>query len=300
MIKWKKHGLLLKPNLKLWWMQSYAMLPTVDLISKNKWRVYFSGRCNNNKSRIGWAEFNVVRKQFTKISQEPVLDVGELGCFDDSGVTPSSIVNWRGKKYLYYIGWKMRSSVRFGLVAGLAISTDNGKSFKRASRAPMFQLTDQEPISILTAPYVLKEGNKWRVWYVSGIKWVNEDLPLYNIKYAESGDGMSWKRGGKVCIELKNNETALARPCVVKDGEKYVMWYAYKSGFYRMGYAESDNEGIDWKRKDNRVGVGVSGQGFDDQMLEYGYVVKSTKQWFMFYNGNEYGKDGIGLLVGSK
>ena len=34
-----------------------------------------------------------------------ILNIGSLGSFDDNGVTPSCILNFENKKYLYYIGW---------------------------------------------------------------------------------------------------------------------------------------------------------------------------------------------------
>ena len=42
-------------------------------------------------------------------------------------------------------------------MSGLAISKDNGNNF-RFSKAPILKLTDKEPYSILTAPYVLKKA----------------------------------------------------------------------------------------------------------------------------------------------
>ena len=42
-------------------------------------------------------------------SPEPILNNGEFSCFDEDGVVPSSIINIRGKKYLYYFGWQKHS-----------------------------------------------------------------------------------------------------------------------------------------------------------------------------------------------
>ena len=43
--------------------------------------------------------------------------------------------------------------------------------------------------------------------------------------------------------------------------------------------------------------VFLSKAGFDSQMLEYAAVIKHQDSYFMFYNGNNYGFDGIGLAV---
>jgi hypothetical protein len=296
--EWEKRGLIIKPQKQLWWMQTHAMLPTIDWVEGSLYRIYFSGRDKENRSHIGYAVIDMNSSyKILEYSAEPVLTLGSLGCFDDNGVTPSSVVNYAGRKYLYYIGWNKGSTVRMSLVVGLAISSNGGKSFERYSRAPILERTNEEPYSILTAPCALIEKGIWRMWYVSGIGWVHPDLPRYNIKYAESNDGIYWDRNGTVCIDLKSEtENALARPCVMKDNDLYKMWFAHKGREYRLGYAES-KDGITWDRKDERVGIDVSKSGWDSDMIEYAFVFNYNNRKHMLYNGNNYGFDGIGLAV---
>ncbi len=296
--KWAKAGLIITPQKNLWWMQTHAMVPTADRIDGSLYRVYFSGRDKENRSHIGYAIVYLDKKaKVLEYCAEPVLTLGELGCFDDNGVTPSWIVTHDKRKYLYYIGWQPKSTVRMGLIAGLAIGDERGNGFVRQSRAPVLERTDREPFSILTGPCVMFDAGRWKMWYVSCVGWVNKELPRYNIKYAESSDGIRWERQGTVCIDFKSDrENALARPCVLKEGGIYKMWFSYKGDDYRMGYAES-KDGISWVRKDEEVGIDVSSSGMDSAMLEYAYVVSHNGKKYMFYNGNNYGKDGIGYAV---
>lgn len=296
--KWKKQGLIITPQRNLWWMQTHAMLPTVDFVKDDLYRIYFSGRDKENRSHIGYALVKVEKSfQVLDYSSEPVLTLGNLGCFDDNGVTPSWIVNHNDKKYLYYIGWNKGSTVRMSLIVGLAISDDRGETFKRYSKAPLLERTDGEPYSILTAPCVLIEEGVWKMWYVSGIGWRDKDLPQYNIKYAQSKDGLHWERKEIICIDLKpKTEHALARPCVREEGEIYKMWYSYKGENYRIGYAQS-KDGLAWKRKNREVGIDVSARGWDSEMIEYAFVFEHKGNKYMLYNGNDYGKEGIGYAV---
>ena len=127
----------------------------------------------------------------------------------------------------------------------------------------------------------------------------NKDLPIYNIKFAESNDGINWVRNGQVCIDFKSrNETALARPCVIYENNIFKMWYSYKDPKigYRIGYAES-LDGIKWERLDNEFGMGVSKTGWDSQMVEYSFVFNHKDYKYMLYNGNNYGENGIGYSV---
>jgi len=293
---WEKLGLIIRPQKRLWWMQTHAFVPTVYSLGGSEYRVYFSGRDSSNISHIGYADIDLREPLGTpRYSEEPVLTVGELGCFDDNGVTPSCVIDCGEKTFLYYIGWNKRSRVRMGLVAGLAVSYDRGNTFTRVSRAPLLERTDAEPYNILTGPTVIKEDDKFMMWYVSCMGWVHEDLPIYNIKYAESWDGINWERPGITCIDFESlDEHSLARPYVLKDDDIYKMWYAYKGRNYRIGYAESD-DGKKWERLDRLAGIDVSERGYDSEMIEFANVIRHDDDYFMFYSGNNYGIDGVAL-----
>jgi hypothetical protein len=298
---WIKKGLLIQPDKDVWWWQSHAMLPTIDHIKDDLYNVYFSGRDKNNVSQIGCAEVSVGKGEIklNKIYGTPSLENGQRGCFDDNGVTPSCIINSDNEKKLYYIGWNSgNTTTRMSLIMGLAVSVDGGKTFKRNSRAPLLNPTDKEPFNIATAPCVLKDGESWHMWYVSGEGWLSKDLPIYNIKYAHSRDGYTWARDGHVCIDFESkNETALARPWVVKQGNVFKMWFSYKDPAigYRIGTATSDN-GINWSRN-NSSGICVSDKGWDSEMIQYTCVFEHQDFTYMLYNGNNYGENGIGYAI---
>ena len=295
---WKKLGLIITPQTDKWWMQSHAMIPTLERLDETTCRIYFSGRDENNRSHISYADIDL--REPTKalqFSETPVLGLGRLGCFDDNGVTPSCLINHDGKKYLYYIGWNPGSTVRMHLFGGLAISTDNGKTFERYSEAPIIERCKANPF-LNTAPFVLREDSRWLMYYVSGTEWVHKDLPRYNIQIATSENGLDWKRDGRIAIDYKDStENALARPFVIKDKDGlYKMWFSYKSTKYTLGYAESQ-EGINWTRMDNAVGIQPSEEGWDSDMIEYAAVTQYKNTKIMFYNGNNYGHGGIGVAI---
>lgn len=295
--RWKKHGLVLRPDASLPWMRTHCMLPTPFSLGNGLYRIYFSGRDEQNRSNIGFAVVDLNADcKVLEYSSNPVLVPGELGCFDDNGVTPSCVIPIGDKLHLYYIGWNPGSTVRFHLFGGLAISTDGGNTFARWSRAPIIERSRTDPF-INTAPWVIHDNGSYCMYYVSGQEWVHKDLPRYNIKRGVSSDGLHWARDGHVCIDFCNDEeNALARPYVVKEGGKWIMWFAHKGDGYRIGYAESE-DGINWCRDDAVAGIDVTAGQFDSEMLEYAAVVEHDGRKFMFYNGNDYGKYGIGLAT---
>lgn len=299
-MKWVKKGLIFEPSGQYDWVTTHAMLPIADHVADDIYRIYFSGRDKSNRSHIGFVEIDINNPQnILNISAEPVLGLGSLGAFDDNGVSPTWIVNHLGKKYLYYFGWNKGSLVRAAEVSGLAVSEDGGESFKRFSRAPIIDRTDAEPYQILVISCILIEDGVWRMWYDSADEWQTPELPRYNIKYAESTDGINWDRKGMVSVDYKaREESRVSRASVLKEDGIYKMWhcYAIDSGGYRMGYAES-NDGFRFERKDDSLTIQTSLTGWDSEMVCYPHVFKHKGQKIMLYCGNGYGRTGFGMAV---
>ena len=115
----------------------------------------------------------------------------------------------------------------------------------------------------------------WRMWYISCVGWpIVDDAPRhsYHLKYAESDDGIHWRRDGHVAIDFKDsNEYAISRPSVIKEGDLWRMWYSYRGTRYRIGYAESP-DGRNWTRMDDKAGIEPSEKGWDSEMIEYPHV----------------------------
>jgi predicted GH43/DUF377 family glycosyl hydrolase len=300
-MKWQKRGLIYAPSGKLGWAKSYATLPTVDVIDDQIIRVYFASLDENRYGRIGYVDLDTDDPQRILFeTQEPILDLGELGTFDDSGVNPSCVVNVAGKKYLYYIGWQRCERVPYMLFSGLAISEDSGQRFKKYARTAVLDRADSEPFS-RSAPCVRIENGLWKVWYWSCVGWSSEGEGIhYNnvIRYATSADGICWLSDPHICVMTVMDEYSIGRPWVIKEHDTYKMWYSIRSRSrpYRIGYAESE-DGLNWIRKDNETGIEASTQGWDSEMICYPCVADVKSQRYMFYNGNRHGSTGFGYAV---
>jgi predicted GH43/DUF377 family glycosyl hydrolase len=303
--QWQKLGLIYRPDTNRSWMQSHCQLPVADHIADSRYRVYFASRDEFQRSHVGYIEIDLNRpSEIIDISVGPVLTPGPIGHFDEHGVYPSSIVALGKRKYMYFIGWTRgyREPLFYASI-GLAISDDGGRTFHRFSQAPIMDRGEHDPC-LVTSPNVLFDAGVWRMTYVSGLGWdQSPDGELhskYHIKYAESKDGISWRRDGTVAIGFSSkDETNIARPSVLKHGASYRMWYcmAKLPGTpYRLGYAES-HDILNWVRMDAAVGIDVSENGFDNEMICYPHVVSHGQKLYMFYNGNGFGRDGIGLAI---
>jgi hypothetical protein len=298
---WKKSGLLISPQFTSEFAFSHAALPFAFAHQPGKFDIYFSSRDVMGRSRIFRIAAQDQEGQFKVTGDiELVLDLGELGAFDDRGVMPSWLLRADdGNLFLYYTGWSLGQTVPFYFYIGLAISKDGGKNFSRYSKAPILGRSSTDPF-LTSSPCVLRCKDRWKMWYGSGVRWErvgNEIKHYYNIRYAESLDGIAWKTGGEPCITFKSSEEyAIARPCVIQHKDRYLMWFAARGSMYRLGFATS-KDGIQWSRSDDLVGLELGPQEWDSKMMAYSHVFKSSDRWLMLYNGNEYGKSGIGLAL---
>lgn len=280
-------------------MQTHAQLPVALHLTGDLYRVYFASRDARSRSHVGWAELDVSTGSIGAVSEEPVLAPGPLGNFDDHGVYPASIERAAdGRLFLYTIGWNpgVRSPLFYASI-GLAISSDEGKTFHRHSSAPIMARSEHDPC-LVTSPFVRREGSRWRMWYVSGFRWEETDGELrsfYDVKEAESDDGIAWRREGKVAIAHAEGERNIARPSVVADAGGLRMWFSSAgTDGYRIGTARS-TDGISWTREGD-VAVEPRGE-WDGAAQAYPWVFAHEGRLHMLYNGDRFGAAGFGLAV---
>jgi predicted GH43/DUF377 family glycosyl hydrolase len=301
--RWQSLGLVYRPDPSKPWMRHHAQNPAAVSLGGAVWRVFFASRDERNRSQIGWFDIDLDRPQSPmRAAAEPVVALGPLGHFDGDGVYPSCAVRDGTRIRLYTIGWNagLRPPMFYAAI-GLAVSEDAGATFRRHGQIPVLTRSEHDPCFV-SGPMVLHEGGRWRMWYISGYRWIETADGLnshYHIKYAESDDGIAWRRDGRVCVaHASADETNISRACVVNDGGRYRAWYSFKRGDagYRIGYAES-RDGLDWTRQDDIVDFRPSGAAWDADAQAYPYVVKHGGRWFMFYNGIGFGRDGVGVAV---
>lgn len=309
---WVKKGLIYKPDGSLPWSQSHAQVPVAHYNKlDNSIKVFFSTRDKLGISRPGYVILDAGSpKKILDVGDNPLLEIGELGTFDDCGVMPSWLLNHpNGELWLYYIGWNVRNTISYHNSVGLAISKDGGNSFLKFSNGPLWDRDHKEPHYSGTS-CVLYDDGIFKNWYLSCTEWRIENEkpePRYHIKYAESKDGINWIRKGKIAIDyVDENEAGIVKASVIKEADKYRMWYSFRqfgdyrsdrACSYRIGYAES-KDGIGWKRQDHNsnetLSVSDEQNDWDSLMVEYPHIIDLDDRRLMFYNGNTFGKSGFG------
>lgn len=312
---WHKTGCFFHVSqLGLPWAKSHTQVP-IALPLDDRLRIWFGTRDEHGHTHTTWIDVELDDpSKVMDMCKVPALSPGRKGMFDDCGTMPSSILKvGRGDMYLYYTGWARTVQVPYHLAIGLALSRDEGKTFVRVglgdhrSEGPIMDRGFfHDPIWV-SQPYVRKTADELHMYYLSCTKWdFSHDVPesCYHIKYAKSRTGIVWDRTGIVSLELAEGEGGITRPIIHprphSDGLR--CWYCYRGRFdfrlggpnsYRIGYAESRN-GIVWDRKDDIVGINVSGEGWDSEMIAYPWVYEHDGRYHMIYNGNGFGQSGLG------
>lgn len=298
-MNWEKLGLIYSPPLDGSWKDNSALTPTPFLLNDQVIRVYASFRDPNGVGRIGFVDVDANDPlRVVRISENPALDIGDDGMFDDNGVILGDLLRLDNEIRMYYVGFQLVHKAKFLAYTGLAVSKDNGETFKRMQKTPI--LDRSECATCFNAIHtILFENGVYRAWCGTGSAW-NEingvQYPNYITRHYESKDGVNFNTSRSiVCIAHKNNEYRIGRPRVFKLGGKYNMLYTFGTldGRYEIGYARS-SDGLDWEREDDSVGIGLSENGWDSQSISYGAPIETKKGVFMFYNGNNMGRDGFG------
>lgn len=296
-MRWKKKGLIYTPPFDGSWRDNSALQPTA-IVMPDLIRVFLGFRDNQGVSRIGFADLDIDNpSNIIKVSEKPVLDVGPPGMFDDNGLVPTAIIKRDNKLMLYYAGYQLPEKVRFIVFGGLAISEDNGETFEKFSNVPVFDRTNEEPL--FRVPHsVMQDEDRFKFWYGGGSSYIvgaSKTLPVYNIRYLESDSLTSVPKAGLEVLDIRENEHRLGRPNVIKSKNTFQMFYGFGSDEkpYQLGYAES-KDGKSWDRKDSSLGLSLSKQGWDSEMMAYPCVVRARSKTFLFYNGNQYGHGGFG------
>jgi len=300
-MKWEKQGLIYAPDGSSLWARHSSLQPTPLFLTPEIIRVYVGLRDEQGISRVGFVDVEAATpSNVLKVSERPALDIGSPGTFDENGVVPCAIVQHENELRLYYAGYQLGSKVKFFVFGGLAISHDGGESFHRYRQVPVLERSDDE-LFFRVAHSVMFDGGRWRIWYGAGSEWTGPSnmLPVYDVRYIESADGITFGPSGSVCIPLgEDEEYRIGRPYVIKQGDRYLMFYgaATKKAGYRLGYAESADGNL-WKRKDSEIGITTSRDGWDSLTIAYPSVVTYQDRTYLFYNGNNMGATGFGYAV---
>lgn len=302
-MKWEKLGLVWNASNHLKWGDMGTLTPTPYLLGNDVIRVYCGVRDKKGVGRIGY--FDVLEENPSIVvgfSENPVLDIGLPGAFDDNGMLLGDVIKVGDTVRMYYVGFQLATKAKFLAFGGVAMSEDNGNTFTRFSKSPIIDRDDTGLfIRAIHGIRQIKE-DVFKVWFSEGASWEiinNSPYPNYSISTIESPDGLTFSKNAGKAIELqREDEYRLGRSRVFSfDPNDHILTFTYgkSTGEYESGYASSSDL-IHWKREDDWGLKPGGGHSFDSRHLAYPALVRvNDGSVYCFYNGDDMGKGGIGV-----
>lgn len=276
-------------------------------------RIYFSTRAVDESgkylSHIAFVDMHKNLRDVLRVSDQPVIQLGELGCFDEHGIFPMNVVRHGKVVYGYTCGWNRKVSVSVDTAIGLAISSDDGLTFERIGTGPVLSASMNEPCLVGDA-FVMVIDGIFHMWYIFGTGWkiyANETAPdrTYKIGHATSSDGVNWSKeeARQIISDSLGPDESQALPTVIKIDGCYHMFFCYRESFdfrnstgrgYRLGHAWSEDLSK-WTRDDETPKLDGTPDTWDSEMQCYPHVFECDGKVYLLYNGNEFGRLGFGL-----
>lgn len=268
-------------------------------------RVFFSSRNSDNVPLPNFIDlWDKDPTKILKINTSSLLSLGRPGTFDDSGITPTCIVENGNASLLYYVGWKRRRTENVTIEPSIGVCQIDVLQCKlfRMFEGPIIGQNTDVPI-FSAAPFVIKSNNLWNMWLCSGISWkITNHGPemIYSVISATSTDGIHWENFSNNLIPRRHDEEVISAPWITINKNLYEMWFSFRGinskeeKNFRIGYAYS-KDGVHWNREDCATGLAPSTQGWDSEMMCYPSILKVKDATYCFYSGNDVGKAGFGV-----
>ncbi|MGX6649008.1 hypothetical protein ACWCOP_13820 [Maricaulaceae bacterium MS644] len=315
-MRWVRRGKIFDPTEHVLpqGCEQFAQSPQT-LVFDDFVRIYFSTRAiDQNGKFLSHVAFLDVSKDFRdviRISNKPVLPLGDLGCFDEHGIFPFNVLRVGDEVWAYTCGWNRRVSVSVDTAIGLAVSRDGGETFSRIGAGPVLAQSLHEPC-LVGDGFVKQVGGLFHMWYIFGTGWKSyaaDAAPdrTYKIGHAVSRDGVAWSKedGRQIIADRLGPDESQALPTVVQIAGRHHMFFCYRHSFdfranrnrgYRIGHAWSDDLQT-WTRDDQTPHVELESDAWDSDMQCYPHAFECDDRVHLLYNGNEFGRYGFGLAT---
>lgn len=299
MKRWRKLGQLYVPPGHHPKLRSHAANPLPVHLKGDVYRIFFSGRDEQNRSSVGGVDMDIEKRIVVGEHEAPFIEHGAPGTFYEAGISIGNCYSVGAQRYMLFMGWQNPHEGHWrGDIGRLRVT--NALTLDLDSEVPFIGADTVDPIS-LSYPWVEQCDNaQFMMWYGSTVNWdAGNGEMLHVIKSAVSEDGHVWQRRDVSVPYHIGLAQAFSRPTVMRESNTYHMWFSYRSGLaenYRIGYARSC-DGHQWELRLREAGIDVSPSGWDSDMIEYPFVFGHRGKQYMLYNGNGYGKTGFGLAI---
>ncbi|MBO6807598.1 hypothetical protein [Thalassospira sp.] len=304
---WQDLGIIFSVNRLNSWARSHAYVPTAIELNE-KLRVFAAFLDENMHGRLGYVDVDRDNpSQVIGVSNQPILADSSRGCFDHNGTTPLSAVSDSGGKLkLYYAGWRRTESNidRYELFTGLAVGLEDSELLDRYSDKPVLGPRSASE-NVRTVGCVLRLDDGFHCWLATqkGLHGeTGKALPIYDLEHVVSKDGLVWPEEQKTVLRYSENE--------VLGYGRSAIWEADNGGFeglfsvrnwdgtYTDILYSTSEDGINWAPL-SRDGMAFCAKMTCDgqRSVSFPNIIHQDGRKLMFYNGNDFGREGLRLAI---
>ena len=231
---------VLNPGTAGSWDDDRVALPCVILID-TLYHMWYTGADNPdpNEGAIGHA-ISSDGISWEKDADNPVLNAGSSGSWDDVWVWDPSVVFDGSIYHMWYHAW---NGVGEEVQIGHATSPHPDSVWTKDPNNPVLNWEyGSWDYPRVQAPCVIYNGNIFHIWYSAG------PTSEYSVGYAKSVDGSEWEKSASNPVLEAGSagswDDTMVGFCTVIDSADsiYKMWYTggNSAGQLAVGYAESD------------------------------------------------------------
>ena len=223
--------------------------------------------------------------EWTRYGDNPVLDVGPPGAWDDAMLVRGSVYIDNTTYHMWYSGY---DGLTFRI--GYATSPD-GINWQKYSSNPVLDFGasgtwDDEYVAI---PTVIYFNSQYHMIYQG------RDNGTIRLGHATSPDGINWTKDPQnpvIDIGAPGSwyDTWVATPFMMSKGDTLHLWFFGRQGTIgRIGHAFSTDEGTSWEFNPNNPVLDIG--TWDTPRVSSPSVVYNsiTSQYYMIYSGGNEG-----------
>lgn len=260
--------------------------------SQKEIKLILTARNSNNYSYLFKIEIEIPSGK--AIIDGPILDLGTIDSLDHKGTSYPCIFKYQNKKKIFYTGWAGSNNTPF--INSLFTAAFD---FNRPKR---------ELVKINCGDHEIKEvggvdikffNDNYYLFFTHFDTWQGNN-PSYDISVAKSFDSINWSIDDRFNLKSINNiqSEMICRPSIIENQSKFFMFFCHRSASfdYKIGLAVS-NDFFKWELLSQDIFDGQSLPLWCNKGQSYPHIFfdKYHDNFYLFFAGNSYGKDGFGF-----
>lgn len=274
----------------------YSSNPIAFSLSNSRLRIFFNSRDVYNRSSIYSIDLlpDTLIPDYSSVCLQH--SYGNDTSYFSHGISVGQLCDLYGETVLTVMGWKRYQDRHWEGRIGY-VSLDSDGNLTELAILPWMDLDEADPLS-LSYPAVIGEQGSKSIWYGSTQTWdAGNGEMIHVIKEAKLSKDGKIVKSDQIIPYVLGSAQAFSRPAIVKIGQKFLMAYSYRGNTskYRIGFMQIG----DVKSASHLNGIPpflTSDNAWESEMVEYPSFFHFNNQLYMLYNGNSFGKTGIGMV----